>query len=101
MNFGSGSSVLGGQDPVTAAMLRRQTGQAGATAQVTPSSATFDPTVQPVQDAPQAPAPMQASPQPTMPQAEEPYSKEEIRVILKAMDGRMKQIGKMQELGLA
>ncbi len=37
LNFGSGSQLLGGTDPLQEAMARRQTGQAGITAQTSPA----------------------------------------------------------------
>lgn len=88
-NRGSFGAAIGG-DPLQAAMAARSTGQAGATQQVSPAAATFDP-------ATQLP---QGSPQPTgaMPQPEMPFQSPESTMIIKALDSRLKALSKQEEL---
>lgn len=99
MEFGSGSALLGGTDALNAAIAARQTGQAGATQQVSGAAPTNDPTAQ-------GPQPSALSPQsggsqpvasatqaPTTPTA--PFDPAEIKTILNAMNGRMKTIGRL------
>lgn len=64
-NTGSFAAILGGADPLKAAIARRATG-GGALNQVTPSAATFNPqTVPPSAPTGAVPMPQQGAPQGT------------------------------------
>jgi len=93
-NLGSGNQLLGGDAnaALQEAMQRRQTGQAGATSQVTQGAATFDPATQgaPVGGAPAAPA------QPNIPTSPMPFDSSESKLILSAMGSRLKALSKLQ-----
>ena len=91
MEFGSGSAVLGGTDPLQQAIARRATGQAGGTAQVTSAAPGFDPTTQ-VPQAPQGTpqAPQSPTAQGTAPQAPlMPFDSSEAKMIVSSLAKRL------------
>ena len=97
-NQGSFGAAIGGADPLQEAIARRQTGQAGAMQQVSPASATFDPSTMapPIQGGPMGGLPPQGLPQePAM-----PFESTESVMIIKALDSRLKSISKKEQLGL-
>jgi hypothetical protein len=99
MQFGSGSALLGqgASQALNEAIARRNQGQAGTTAQVTPNAATS------VNQVP-SPTPLTGSPAPTptamaaTPQAGIggsaglPVENSEAQLILKALSGRLKML---------
>lgn len=105
LNFGSGSALLGqgSGDAISEAMARRNMGQAGVTAQQTPASAGFDPSIQ-VPPAPQSPAPMApAAPVSTPAPATGglPSESMEATTIIKALTERLKSDSKIKESQLS
>lgn len=93
-SLGSGSQLLGGgvSPQLQRELQAMQTGQAGATSQVSPAAASFDPSTA-------APAPPQASsPQPS-PQAQSQSGPTpgEVSQILGALIGRLKLHNKVAE----
>lgn len=95
-NTGSFGAATGGMSPeLTEAIQRRAGGnQGGATAQVTQSAPTFDPSTQ----MPSAPTSM--SPLGLPPQQGTPEGDMESKIIIKALDSRLKSLSKVQENGL-
>ena len=105
MQFGSGSSLLGaGVSPeLNAAMQARQTGQAGITAQQSPSSAGFDPSqsmASPTGGMPQSNiggAPMGQDPNAQVSQnssPQMPQSTSEAQLIIKTLASRLQSLSK-------
>ena len=112
---GSFGGSIGGSESIKAALARRGLGQAGATSQVSPGAATFDPATQGqgIQgQAPQTPpmggtVPSAPMPQgaPTTPQAPAPMTPMgtpttgggESDLIIKALAERLKSNSKIQE----
>lgn len=104
-SLGTGSTLLGGgTQALQEAMARRQTGQAGATAQQTPASPGFQQMPQsPTSQAPQpqmggqpmSQDPTQQAQQPATPQT--PYDPAELKIITSALINRQKLLGGLQE----
>ena len=95
-NFGSGNSLLGGaNDALSQAIARRQSGQGGATQQVSPSAATYNPqntTPQITASSPSGSSMPGASPM-------KPLDQTEAMVIIKSLTKRLSDIGDVQKGG--
>jgi len=97
-NFGSGNQLLGGaNDALSQAIARRQSGQGGATQQVSPSAPTFDPNSVTPQITAQTPG-SPSVPNTSSPMAE-PVDQTEAKIILKALTKRLSDIGSIQKQG--
>jgi hypothetical protein len=100
-NTGSFGAAIGGADPIQEAIARRATGQAGATQQVSPGAATFDPSTAPMAGG--APQGMpQSAPIAGMTPGGQPLPQEtpEAQIILNALSTRLKHDSKMKEASL-
>lgn len=101
MNFGSGNQLLGGDanNALNEAIARRQTGGAGATQQVSPAAATFDPTTQTPSlqagGAPQMPGQAGAAGA-SMPQPATPFESPEAKMIVGGVLSRLKALSQLQ-----
>lgn len=97
MQFGQGTALLGGADALNSAVQRRQMGQGGATDQVTPSSASFNPqtAMAPTQTGGQpmpggaAPAPVSQNTSPSVPE-----QSSESQLIIKTLASRLSSLSK-------
>ena len=92
---------MGGVDALQQAIQSRQTGEMGASQQVTPSAATFDPASQGAPNPMQGGTPQGDTQQGAQPGMEQqgamlPFDPGEVKIILQAMGGRLKAISRMQ-----
>lgn len=101
MDFGSASPQVGGTDALNQAVARRQTGEAGATSQVTPAAPTYDPATQtppmPMSSGggmPTASAATAGAPAPATPAM--PVDPAELKMIVGSLSNRLKAISKLQ-----
>lgn len=98
-NTGSFGAAIGGADPLQEAIARRQTGQAGATAQVSPTAPTSVNQVPPSSPSP-TPTAIGGTPQPSMGGSPGLVGgKSEAQLIISALDSRLKSLSKVQEMG--
>jgi hypothetical protein len=95
-NTGSFGSAIGGGSAIAEAMSRRGMG-GGATNQVSPASATFDPSTQPSPQATNSVAATPAAGGGSTPSAGVPAGSFEAETIIKALDSRLKSLSKIDE----
>ena len=94
-NTGSFGAATGGMSPELSEAIQRRAGgnQGGTTAQVTQGAPTFDPTTQMPQSA------TSMSPLGLPPQQGTPQGDMESKIIVNALNSRLKSLSKVQESG--
>ena len=93
-NLGSFGAAAGGVSPELQAAIQRRPSNGSPMNAVTTSAPTFNPNTQP-------PTPIQSTPNPSQPMQatlSNPETDSETRQIIKALEGRLKTLSKIEEM---